>query len=49
MDSVIMVSKGGLKNRIEAFESGADDYITPPFNPLELKMRVATILRLTLF
>jgi DNA-binding response OmpR family regulator len=43
---VVMLSKrGGLKNRVEAFESGADDYITAPFNPLEVKTRVGTILR----
>lgn len=45
---VVMLSKrGGLKNRVEAFESGADDYITAPFNPLEVKTRVGAILRRT--
>lgn len=45
---VMMLSeKGGVKNRVEAFESGADDYVTMPFNPAELKARVGMILRRT--
>lgn len=45
---VVMLSeKGGVKNRVEAFESGADDYFTMPFNPAELKARVGMILRRT--
>ena len=43
---VIMLSeKGEVKYRIEAFESGADDYVTTPFSLLELKARIGTILR----
>ena len=43
---VIMLSeKGEVKDRIEAFESGADDYVTTPFSLLELKARIGMVLR----
>jgi PleD family two-component response regulator len=43
---VIMLSeRGDIKSRIEAMESGADDYVTAPFSPLELKVRIGFILR----
>jgi two-component system, OmpR family, alkaline phosphatase synthesis response regulator PhoP len=45
---VMMLSESdGVKNRVEAFESGADDYVSTPFNPLELRARVGMILRRT--
>ena len=42
---MILSEKGGEKNRVEAFESGADDYLTSPFNTPELRARLRTILR----
>jgi DNA-binding response OmpR family regulator len=42
---MILSEKGGDKNRIEAFESGADDYLAMPLNSPELKARVRMILR----
>ena len=35
------------EDRITGLESGADDYLTKPFEPRELLLRVATILRRT--
>ena len=35
------------EDRIAGLESGADDYLTKPFEPRELLLRVATILRRT--
>ena len=42
---MILSEKGGDRNRIEAFESGADDYLSVPLNSPELKARVRMILR----
>ena len=43
---VIMVTaKGGDMDKIMGLEYGADDYITKPFNILELKARIKAILR----
>ena len=43
---VVMVSaKGGDMDKIMGLEYGADDYITKPFNILELKARIKAILR----
>lgn len=44
---MMLREKGEVKNRVEAFESGADDFVTAPFNPLELRARVGMILRRT--
>lgn len=42
---MVLSERGGVKNRVEAFESGVDDYVTTPFNPVELRARVGMILR----
>lgn len=43
---IMMLSeRNKTEDGIKAFDSGADDYITMPFNPLELKARVGMILR----
>ncbi|MGB9928204.1 MAG: response regulator transcription factor [Methanosarcina sp.] len=45
---VVMLSeKGGAQNRIEAFESGADDYFSTPLNPLEFKAKLKVIMKRT--
>lgn len=46
---MVLSEKGEVENRIEAFESGVDDYITTPFNPVELRARVGMILKRTHF
>ncbi len=35
------------RNRVEGFESGADDYIVKPFSPREVVLRVKALLRRT--
>jgi DNA-binding response OmpR family regulator len=45
---VIVLSAVGLENVVlEAFELGADDYITKPFSPTELSIRVRKLLKVT--
>ena len=45
---VMMLSEGNVvKDKVEAFESGADDYVTTPFNSLELRAKVEMILKRT--
>ncbi len=41
----ILTAKGEDMDKIYGFECGADDYITKPFNILELKARVRAVLR----
>ena len=33
---IMLTAKGEETNRVEGFESGADDYIVKPFSPREL-------------
>jgi DNA-binding response OmpR family regulator len=42
---MMLGDRGEVKDRVKAFESGADDYVIAPFNSLELKARVGMILR----
>ena len=45
---VIMLSARGEEyDRISGFEMGADDYVTKPFSPKELMLRVAAVLKRT--
>jgi two-component system response regulator CpxR len=41
----VLATQGDDIDRIVAFEIGADDYITVPFNPRELQARVRAVLR----
>lgn len=42
---LILTAKGEEVDRIVGFEVGADDYLTKPFSPRELVLRVKAILR----
>lgn len=42
---ILLTAKGEIGDRITGLESGADDYLPKPFEPRELLLRVAAILR----
>ncbi|MCI9588396.1 MAG: response regulator transcription factor [Oscillospiraceae bacterium] len=42
---IMLTARGEDKDKIIGFECGADDYITKPFNILELKARIRAMLR----
>jgi DNA-binding response OmpR family regulator len=42
---VVLTARGDEADRIRGFELGADDYVTKPFSPRELVVRVDAILR----
>jgi two-component system, OmpR family, phosphate regulon response regulator PhoB len=42
---IMLTARGTEEDRIRGLETGADDYLTKPFSPRELLVRVATILR----
>src|ERR1700750_1202390 len=42
---VILTAQSGAEDRIHGLELGADDYVTKPFSPRELVLRVQAILR----
>lgn len=42
---LMLTARGDTEARIEGLESGADDYLAKPFEPRELLLRVAAILR----
>jgi AraC-like DNA-binding protein len=41
---VLLTAKAGERARLEGLEIGADDYITKPFSPLELNVRVKNLI-----
>jgi DNA-binding response OmpR family regulator len=43
---VIMTALDGIEDRIRGIEAGADDFLTKPVNPRELRARIQTALRL---
>lgn len=44
---LMLTARGETADRIEGLEAGADDYVTKPFEPRELLLRIAGILRRT--
>ncbi len=42
---ILLTARGLPQDRIEGLEKGADDYLTKPFEPRELLLRVASLLR----
>jgi two-component system phosphate regulon response regulator OmpR len=42
---LLLTARGETGDRIEGLERGADDYLAKPFEPRELLLRIATILR----
>lgn len=42
---VMLTARGDEEHRIEGLELGADDYVTKPFSPRELVLRVESVLR----
>ncbi len=42
---LLLTARGEAGDRIEGLERGADDYLPKPFEPRELLLRIATILR----
>lgn len=47
MPIIMLTAKGGDMDKILGLEYGADDYVTKPFNILEVKARIKAIIRRT--
>lgn len=47
MPIIMLTAKVSEKNRIQGFKMGADDYVTKPFSPAELMVRIEAVLRRT--
>ena len=43
---MMLTSQAEVESKLEGFEAGADDYLPKPFDPRELRARVAALLRL---
>ncbi len=44
---LLLTARGEPEERIAGLEAGADDYVVKPFEPRELLLRIATVLRRT--
>lgn len=45
---ILLTALGSAEDRIDGLEAGADDYLTKPFSPKELVLRVQSVLRRSL-
>ena len=43
----MLTARSEPEDRVRGFEAGADDYLSKPFEPKELSLRIASILRRT--
>src|SRR5262249_38414370 len=43
---LMLTAQSGVENKVEGFTAGADEYLAKPFDPRELRVRVAALLRL---
>ncbi len=43
---ILLTAKAGEQAKLEGLETGADDYITKPFSPVELNARVQNLIEL---
>ena len=41
---VVLTARSGVEDRIRGLQQGADDYVTKPFSPTELVLRVRSVL-----
>ena len=43
---LLLTGQGTVESKVEGFAAGADDYLSKPFDPRELRARVQALLRL---
>jgi two-component system, OmpR family, alkaline phosphatase synthesis response regulator PhoP len=42
---LMLTARSELNNKVQGFKAGADDYLTKPFEPVELQMRIEALFR----
>lgn len=47
MPVILLTARAEEQDKVTGLEGGADDYVTKPFSPLELRARIAAVLRRT--